>query len=75
MEVSVQLHTPAVLPLGKDALNRKLGGSQSRSGLCTERFFALPGIEPYVRCRLDRVRYPGSSKTRVSFITNYSELH
>jgi hypothetical protein len=49
MELSVQLHAPAALPLGKEALNRQLGGPQSRSGYCAEKFLSLPGIEQQVR--------------------------
>jgi len=53
MEVSVQFHAPADLPLGKNLrypLCRRLGGSQSRSGLGVKRkkshHCLLPGIEP-----------------------------
>jgi hypothetical protein len=51
MEVSGQLHAPAALPQGKSswyALDRRLGGPQSRSGRGGEekKFKLLPGIKP-----------------------------
>jgi hypothetical protein len=50
MEVSGQLHAPAALPPGKDpqyALDRRLGGPQSRSGRGGEEKNSQypPGIE------------------------------
>jgi hypothetical protein len=52
MEVSGQLHTPAALPPGKEPLvplDRRLGGPQSRSGLCglEKNSQPPPGIEPH----------------------------
>jgi hypothetical protein len=51
MEVSGQLHAPAVLPQGKNPrypLDRTLGGPQSRSGRGGEEKNSQPppGIEP-----------------------------
>jgi hypothetical protein len=71
MEVSGQLHAPAALPQGKSPwypLNRRLGGSQSRSGRGGEEKNSQPppGIEPYNSDRpgrspeLYRLSYYGS---------------
>jgi hypothetical protein len=51
MEVNGQLHAPAALPRDKSpwyALDRRLGGHQSRSGRCGEKKISqpLPGLEP-----------------------------
>jgi hypothetical protein len=51
MEVSGQLHAPAALPQGKSLwypLDRRLGGTQSRSGRGSEEKNSQPppGIEP-----------------------------
>jgi hypothetical protein len=50
MEVNGQLHTPATLVPGKDPrypLNRRLGGSQCRSGRCKREISSAPaGLEP-----------------------------
>jgi hypothetical protein len=51
MEVSGQLHAPTTLPPGKSpwyALDRKLGGPQSKSGHSGEEKYSqpLPGLEP-----------------------------
>jgi hypothetical protein len=73
MDVSGQLHTPVVLPLGNNPrypLDRRLGGTQSRYGRYGEKnnFFPLHGIEPRL---LDLpalslvgnlLSYPGSQK-------------
>jgi hypothetical protein len=50
MDVSVQIHTPAALPPGKD---RSLGGSQTRFGRGDEEknSHPPPGIEPYYPAR------------------------
>jgi hypothetical protein len=47
MEVSDQLHVPAALSPGKEPLDRRLGGAQSRSGHNGEEkiFQRLQGIE------------------------------
>jgi len=69
MELSVQLHALAALPLGKEALNRKIGGRQSRSGFCAEKFLSLPGNEQQVRGQtVIIVSNIGNSKTAVPFI-------
>jgi hypothetical protein len=48
MEVSVQFHSRAALPPGKQPLDRGLGETQSRSGSGGEEknSQAPPGIEP-----------------------------
>jgi hypothetical protein len=48
MEMSDQLHAPAALPPGKEPLDRRLGGPQSRSGRGGEEKIPSPppGIEP-----------------------------
>jgi hypothetical protein len=48
MEVTGQLHAPAALPPGKEPLDRRLGGTQSRSGRGGEEKNSQPppGIEP-----------------------------
>jgi hypothetical protein len=72
MEMSGQLHAPAALPPGKspwNPLDRRLDGSQSRSGRGAEEKNSQPppGIEPQNPDRparspaLYRLSYPGSS--------------
>jgi hypothetical protein len=53
MEVGGQLHAPAALPQGKSPwypLDRRLGGTQSRSGRDGEEKNSqpLPGLEPQI---------------------------
>jgi hypothetical protein len=53
MQMSGQFHAPAALSPGKSPrypLIRRLGGPQSRSGLCRERkhLLSLPGIGPWL---------------------------
>jgi hypothetical protein len=55
--MSDQLYAPAALPLGEDPLyplDRRLGGRQSRSGLCGEARNRTPAVQTAVRHYADR---------------------
>jgi hypothetical protein len=67
MELSGQIHAPAALPPGKDpryALDRRLGGTQNRSGRGEEKYpQLLRGLEPPIIQPVARrytLSYPGS---------------
>jgi hypothetical protein len=72
MEVSSQLHVPTVIPLGKSAryrLDRRLGGSQSRSGRCAEeKKVCAAGNRTRAVESVARQRYPGSQPQCISIL-------